>query len=216
MIFKFQVVRGVTSTRAGTLFIPQSAGAAIGRLGCGMIMRATGRYRLLNIFIQLLHLASCALILGTFRTEVIAAAPFIYLLMEGIAYGSMLTITLIALISAVDHKYQAVITSASYAFRSTGSSIGITVASAVFQNVLKWRLFDRFGRLPGAVDEIRRIRDSVEEVRHLPEGWYDGVIAAYVEALNGVWSVVLGFAVLAALVSLFIREHILYKTLERR
>lgn len=179
-------------------------------------MRATGRYRLLNIFVQLLHLTSCALILATFGTEVMAAAPFIYLFLEGVAYGSMLTITLIALISAVDHKYQAVITSASYAFRSTGSSIGITVASAVFQNVLKWRLFDRFGDIPGAGDEIRRIRDSVEEIRHLPEGWYNGVLAAHVEALNGVWSVVLGFAVVAAFASLFIKEHTLYKTLERR
>ncbi|KXL46306.1 hypothetical protein M433DRAFT_144085 [Acidomyces richmondensis BFW] len=212
----FQVVHGLTSTRAGTLFIPQSAGTAVGSLSCGMIMRATGRYRLLNIFVQLLHLTSCALILATFGTEVMAAAPFIYLFLEGVAYGSMLTITLIALISAVDHKYQAVITSASYAFRSTGSSIGITVASAVFQNVLKWRLFDRFGDIPGAGDEIRRIRDSVEEIRHLPEGWYNGVLAAHVEALNGVWSVVLGFAVVAAFASLFIKEHTLYKTLERR
>jgi hypothetical protein len=32
----FQVVRGVSSTRAGTLFIPQAAGTAMGSLGSGM------------------------------------------------------------------------------------------------------------------------------------------------------------------------------------
>ena len=122
----------------------------------------------------------------------------------------------ISLISAVEHKYQAVITSASYAFRSTGSSIGITIASAVFQNLLKERLFFRFGDQPGAADEIKRIRDSVDEVRHLPPGWYEGVIEAHVEALKGVWVVVLGFAVLAAIVSTFIRENVLHKNLERR
>ena len=48
----------------------------------------------------------------------------------------MLTIMLLAMIAVVDHKEHALVTSASYTFRSTGSTIGITVASAVFQNVL--------------------------------------------------------------------------------
>ncbi|KAK3112337.1 hypothetical protein LTR53_011494 [Teratosphaeriaceae sp. CCFEE 6253] len=211
----FQVVRGVTSTRAGTLFIPQSVGTAVGSFGSGLLMRATGKYRWLNAVMQLLNLVACALVLGTFKATVADAPPFVYLFMEGTAYGAVLTITLIALISAVDHKYQAVITSASYAFRSTGSSIGITIASAVFQNILKTRLYDRFGGLPGAEDEIRRIRDSVDEIHFVPEGWHDGVMEAYVEALRGVWAVVVGFSVLAAIASLFLRQHTLYKSLDR-
>ena len=98
----------------------------------------------------------------------------------------MLTSVLMALISAVDLKYQAVVTSISYAFRSTGSTIGITVCSAVFQNLLNDRLYYRFGSEPDAGRIIRRIRDSVDEIDHLPQGWYDGVIISYVEALKGV------------------------------
>lgn len=212
----FQVVRGVSATRAGTLFIPQAAGAAVGSLGSGLIMRATGKYWYLNLLVQALNLTACALILATFNVDVQEAPPFIYLAMTGISYGSMLTITFISLIAAVDHKYQAVITSASYAFRSTGSSIGITIASAVFQNVLKERLYTRFGDRPGAAEEISRIRDSVDEVKRLPKGWHDGVIESYVEALRGVWVVVLGFAMLTTIVSVFVREHVLHKTLERK
>lgn len=136
--------------------------------------------------------------------------------MEGIAYGAMLTITLIALIAAVDHKHQAVITSASYAFRSTGSSIGITIASAVFQNLLKTLLFDRFGDLPDAKEQIKRIRDSPDAIRDLEPSWKEGVIQAYVDALQGVWVVVLGFAVLAAISSVFIRQHTLFSSLDRK
>lgn len=213
----FEVVRGVSATKAGTLFIPSSVGAAIGSLGSGLLMRATGKYWWLNVFVQMLSLAGCALILGTFNATVAEAPPFIYLLMVGTAYGSMLTITLISLIAAVDHKYQAVITSASYAFRSTGSTIGITIASAVFQNLLKKHLYDRFGDLPGAGAEIKRIRDSVDEVKHLPHGWgKSAVIEAYVDALRGVWVVVLGFAVMTSLVSFFIRQQVLHKNLERK
>jgi len=211
----FQVVLGVTATRAGTLFIPLSAGTALGSLGSGLVMRATGRYWFLNLFMQALMITACSLILGTFKTNVADLPPFIYLFMDGFAYGSMLTVTLISLIAAVDHKYQAVITSASYAFRSTGSTIGITIAGAVFQNLLKRGLDARFSEFPGAEDEISRIRDSVNEVRNLKGEWRDGAIAAYVEALRGVWGVVLGFAVAGAVCSFFIREQTLYKSLAR-
>ena len=144
----FQAVMGVSTTRAGVLFLPQSAGIALGSLGTGILMRATGKYWWWNVFVQIINLVSMACILATFGPTVEAVPPFIYLTMDGFAYGSMLTITLISLISAVDHKYQAVITSASYAFRSTGSSISLAVSSAVFQNLLKSRLFARFGDLP--------------------------------------------------------------------
>ncbi|KAK5136764.1 hypothetical protein LTR08_002060 [Meristemomyces frigidus] len=212
----FQVVRSLTATRAGALFIPSSAGAAIGSLSSGLIMRATGRYRWLNVAMQVMSVAAFALILATFNRTVDSYSPYLYLFMVGTSYGSTLTITLLALIAAVDHKYQAIITSASYAFRSTGSSIGITVASVVFQNVVRVRLYDRFGGQPGAADEIRRIRDSIDEIQHLPPGWHDGVIDAHVEALRAVWAVLLGFAVLTAIASLFIREHKLHKNLERK
>jgi hypothetical protein len=128
----------------------------------------------------------------------------------------MLTICLISLIAAVEHKHQAVITSASYAFRSTGSTIGITISSAIFQNLLKARLQTRFGDLPGAQEEIGRIRDSVDEIHRLPEGWYEGVLDAYVESFRGVWVAALGFAVLAAVSSLFIKQHKLHGNLERK
>nr|POF17805.1 multidrug resistance protein fnx1 [Quercus suber] len=212
----FQVVRGVSPTAAGVLFIPQSAGVAIGSLGTGVLLRVTGEYRILNLFVQVIGLAACALILGTFNITVQDAPPFIYLTMLGLANGAILTITLIALISAVDHKWQAVITSASYAFRSTGSTIGITIAGAVFQNLLSDRLSMRFGDQPNAADEIRRIREDADEIDRLPPGWHDGVIESYVEALRGVWVMALGFFALAACASLLIKQHTLHSNLERK
>jgi MFS family permease len=212
----FQTVLSLSSTAAGARLIPQSAGTALGSLTTGIIMRATGKYRLWNFAMQLFRLASAAAILGTFDARVNAVAPFFYLFMSGTAYGSMLTICLISLIAAVEHKHQAVITSASYAFRSTGSTIGITISSAIFQNLLKARLQTRFGDSPGAQEEIGRIRDSVDEIHRLPEGWYEGVLEAYVESFMGVWVAALGFAVLAAVSSLFIKQHKLHGNLERK
>jgi len=128
----------------------------------------------------------------------------------------MLTVTLIALISAVDHEHQAVITSASYAFRSTGGTIGITIASAVFQNVLKSGLWFRFGGREGADKLIPKIRDSLDEINKLPADWHDGVLDAYMDALRTVFISLFGLAVLSALTSVAMREHKLHSNLARR
>ena len=209
-------MRGDSATKAGALAIPQAVGTSIGSLSSGLIMRWSGKYWWLNVTVQILAVTASALIAGFFDENVPTVPPFIFLFMNGIGYGSMLTITLLALIACVDHKYQAIITSASYAFRSTGSTIGITIASAIFQNLLKAGLYDRFGDRPDASDLIRRIRDSADVIRTLPEDWKQGTIEAYVAALRGVWLVVLGFAGATAFVSLFIKQHKLYANLERK
>lgn len=208
-------VQGLTATAAGARLIPQAVGTSIGSMGSGILMRATGRYRDLNYgAMGLLVLAGtliCTLSLTTSHW-----LPFLYFFLGGTAYGSMLTVTLVALISAVDHQHHAVVTSASYAFRSTGSTIGITVASAVFQNVLKSGLWSCLGGRENAKELISRIRDNLAEIWKLPSDWIPGVLAAYMNSLRAVFVTLLGLMVLGALVSLGMREHKLHSNLARR
>ena len=207
-------VKGFSTTEAGIRLIPQALGSAVGSLGSGVVMRWLGRYYFLNICIQIVFLLSLALV-STFTLTSPAWQPFVYFFLAGIGYGGMLTITLLALIAAVDHKHQAVITSASYAFRSTGSTIGITIASAVFQNMLKTELWGRFGDRKDAAKVIGKVRDSFDEIKHLPPDWKRGVMDVYMDALRGVFLTTLGIAVLGAIVSLFMREHKLHSNLAR-
>ena len=208
-------VQGLTPTQAGIRLIPQSVGTAIGSLFTGLIIRWTGRYYILNIFIQLIFMAAIAIICSfTLATSV--WPTIVALMMAGFGYSGMLTTTLLALISAVDHEDQAVITSASYAFRSTGSAIGITIGSAVFQNILKAKLWATLGDRDGGEEAIRRLRDSLDEIRRLPVEWQGEVREAYMGALRGVFVTTLGISVVGALISLAMREHTLHKTLERK
>ena len=178
-------------------------------------MRWTGKYYILNICIQITFTSAYALI-SSFTLATPAWEPVLAFLMAGIGYSGMLTTTLLALISAVDHKDQAVTTSASYAFRSTGSAIGITIASAVFQNILKIRLWAVLGDREGASDVIGRVRDSLDAIKALPIEWKGEVRQVYMEALRGVFLTSLGLGLFGGLVSLTMREHVLYKTLERK
>jgi predicted MFS family arabinose efflux permease len=212
----FQIVQGLSATEAGTRLVPQSVGTALGSLFAGLVTRATGKYYNLAVSALLLYLCGAVLIAMTFGENVAGILPFIWLFITGLAYGAMLTVTLLALLSAVTHANQAVITSASYAFRSTGSTIGITLASAVFQNKLSANLVSRFGHLPRAAEIIARIRDDVGEMWFLPEGWEKGVRESYVDSLRWVWIVVVVLSGLAGVVVLFLREHTLHTKLSRK
>ncbi|KAL5000127.1 major facilitator superfamily domain-containing protein [Aspergillus recurvatus] len=208
-------VQGLSATASGARLIPQAIGTSIGSLGSGALMRYSGRYKTYSHITMLLLVVSSALIC-TLKPDTPTALPLLYFLLGGIAYGSMLTITLVALISAVDHEHHAVITSASYAFRSTGSSIGITIGSSVFQNILRSGLWSRFGDRENAREVISRLLDSLQEIRKVPTDWIPGVLDAYMASLRATFITLLGLAVLGALVSLGMREHILHSNMARR
>lgn len=212
----FFQVQGFSAQAAGARLIPSSIGASIGSLGTGLVMKATGRYYFLSIGCMSLLTISAVLLLVFMSFGISVWLPFVIFFLSGMGYGGMLTITLLALISAVEHKHQAVITSASYAFRSTGSAIGITIASAVFQNVLTAQLWNTLGKEKNAAELIGKIRDSLGYLQTLPTEQKAKALDAYGTALDGVWSSVLGLCVLSAVSGLLMREHVLHNNLARK
>jgi MFS family permease len=180
-----------------------------------MIMNKTGKYKILCL-VLIFAFALGAGLLALLDLDSPEWPAWISLSLAGAGYGGMLTVTLLACISAVDHEHQAVISSATYAFRSTGSTIGVTIGSAVYQNILKTGLWNKFGGEDGAADEIKRIRDNFDELHHLPPGWHDGVFSTYMDSLRGVFLTALAAIVLGFICACFMRQHILHKTLARK
>lgn len=207
-------VKGLSTTQAGLRLVPNSVGVLLGSIITGLIMRLTGRYYYLSICVQTLLVVSF-IITSTFSLSSGVWKPLISLFLGGMGYSGMLTVTLLALISAVDQQFQSLVTSASYAFRSTGSTIGITVASAVFQNILNLKLWGLLGDKPGAAEIISRLENNLEEIGKLSPGLESLVRGAYMDALTGVFLTSLGLSILGLLASLAMRENVLYSTLSR-
>ena len=207
-------VLGHSATQAGLRILASSLGVSVSSIGCGLIMKKTGKYLGVSISVLLIFTVATTLI-STLDDNAPVWVPFVAMALLGVGYGGMLTVTLLACIAAVDHTHQAVITSATYAFRSVGATLGITVASAVYQNILKARLWDRFGDLPGAAEEIERIRDDLSELGRLPEEWYQGTIASFMEAFRGVWLVALALTVAALITGSMMKQHKLHSNLAR-
>ncbi|RVD89588.1 uncharacterized protein DFL_000590 [Arthrobotrys flagrans] len=208
-------LQGHSATESGLRLLPNAVGLSVGSLTSGYIMRHTGRYYGLGIGINTAFVSAIALI-TTFTLKTTDFPQYLAYFFVGYGYGGMLTVTLIALISSVDHEFQAVITSASYAFRATGSTIGVTVASAAFQNVLKGELERRLGGGgPEAEDVIRRVRESFEEIWKVPIEWRNEVLNAEMAALRSVFWVALGLGVVGWIAGSFIGHHKLHTTLNR-
>jgi MFS family permease len=226
----FLQARGDSATDAGLKILPSSLGTCLGALAPGYLMKRTGKY------VGLVISSIIALVIGTSLfalqdnnspTWMTCLAFFIV----GIGYNAVFTITQIACLAAVGHSQQAVVTSTTCRCsvpypviisnrlpdlaRSLGGTIGITVASVMYQSRLDTSLWARFGDRPNAEDEIQRIRDDLSEIHRLPNGWHNGVIRSLMEAFGNVWLMMLAWAALALICISPIKQHKLFSTLDR-
>ncbi len=207
-------IRGLSATTAGASLIPFSITTAVGSLGAGVITSRTGKYWWLNMALLLLMVLATVLT-ATSSLSTPVWTTMIFFGVAGIAMGGMVTVTLLALTNAVAPDEQSLAISLSYAFRSTGSVIGVAVASAVFQNVLKARLWSMLGHEENAAELIGMIRDSLDAIELLPPP--DRLVAreCYMLALQAVFLTLIGLAVLGLMSGLFIREIELHTTINR-
>ncbi|KAG6272176.1 hypothetical protein E4U48_003253 [Claviceps purpurea] len=211
----YMQVMGDSATDAGLRLLPSPVGVSVMSVLAGYMMKRTGRFVTLGILSMLTIITGIIFFTLMGRTSSVWLSSAAFFLVGG-GYGALLTTTLLACIAAVDHSQQAVVTSATYLARSLGGTVGITVGSAVYQNILQARLWDRFGDQPNAADEIRRIRDDLGELKHLPPGWYDGVMDSFMDAFRGVWLTMLGLALAGLACVSLMRHHTLHSTLDRR
>ncbi|KAL8704060.1 MAG: hypothetical protein Q9201_002759 [Fulgogasparrea decipioides] len=207
-VFYFPIyyrIRGISNTQTGAALIPFSIGLPFESLVGGAIATRTGRYRSLLWAVLILMLAaaisSCAITLTTPLW-----LPKVYLGSVGAAAGGMLVVTLVALLSSIAPSEQAVVTSLSYIFRSTGSVVGLCVASAVYQQVLDNDLWARFGGLKNAVEVIHGIRDGLDYVDTLPHQMQSVVRGSYLTALRATFSTTVAFAVGALVCGVLVKE----------
>lgn len=205
-------IRGRSATNAGAVLIPLSITSAAGSFLTGLTINRTGNYKYL-IVPNLLFILVASVSLHKLTLSTHLWLPRVYVGLVGLAYGDMLMICLMALVGSVKRCDQSVATSLSSAFRSTGSVMGVTMASTVFQNVLRTDLWNRIGDQKNAAETIRRIRESLDELQNLPRQYQQLARDSYMLAVSVVFLAASVLAVLSFVSGLFIREGKLYGTL---
>ena len=93
--------------------------------------------------------------------------------------------------------------------------MGVTIGSTVYQSVLDSSLWKRLANIDNAADIIQSIKDSLDEVDQLPEDLQGVVRGSYMTALRAAFSTTVGFAVIALVTGLLVKEYKLHSTLTR-
>ena len=205
---------GVSTTRAGEALIPLGVFLPLGSLLAGIITSRTGRYKNVLTGALLLYLAGAVgSAMNTLETPL--WLPMVYVGFMAFAMGGMLVVTLVAFTSAVEIFEQALVTSLSFVFRSTGSVMGTAIGSAVYQSVLDHDLWARLGNINKAADIIGSVKDSLDAVEELPDQLQTVVRNSYMQALRATFSTTVGFAIIAVVSGLLVKQLKLHTTLTR-
>ncbi|KAK9357086.1 major facilitator superfamily domain-containing protein [Lipomyces doorenjongii] len=210
----FIAIRGISPTQAGTNIIPSFLGSAFGAIFSGTVMRTTGRYWWITISSALI-LTFGSILINNFGLTTPKWAQVLYIMVAGLGFGGLLNCTLIAMVAAVPPELQAVTTAIQYGFRGTGSTVGVAIASAIFQNVLGKKL-DQYIVGPDKSDIISRVTDSIEDIDNIPGEYKPEVVQAYLDAFHGVFYFAIFLAATVIITCGMMKEHVLHRTFDRK
>lgn len=128
----------------------------------------------------------------------------------------MLVTTLVALISSVQRDQQAVVTSASFAFRATGSSLGVAACIAAFQNTLRVRLETALLGNAEAGELLQKITRNLDYIRELDPTIRAKVRDGLISAVGNAFLLTLIFSIAAGASALAMKQNQLHMNLARK
>ena len=202
-------LKGFNVRQVGLLLLPEPVGAALGSFGSGMMMHLTGTYGVLKFVVLFIFLGGPAgYSFCSLGTSILL--PELYLFINGLGFGGLVTVMLICLLSAVESEMQAIATAAQYAFRSSGATIGISVSGMVLRQVLVRRMSTNtsYNSIEQTLKDCHLQDQSAGNCP--PE-----VIQAYMHALHAVFLVALMFGIVGFVSGLFAQNFKLPSTLNR-
>ncbi|AUY51969.1 MFS transporter [Streptomyces sp. CB01881] len=207
-----QVVMQVSPTMSGIHMLPMVLGMLVTSIGSGQIVARTGHYRIFPIAgtavttVGLLLLSRLDEHSSTFEMSC-------YFLVFGLGLGLVMQVLVLIVQNSVGYQDLGVATAGATFFRSIGASFGVSVFGTVFASGLNDRLQDALagvplppGFNPGAVTSDPRV------IAGLPPDVQDGIYHAYAESITRVFLYAVPVAVVAFVLSLFLREQKLRST----
>lgn len=216
-------VLNLSPTEMGKRIAPNFFSTAFGSMGAGYYMKKTGRYySFLLKFAGLMAIGQLQILL--MKPDISTWRQFTLLPIPQFGAAVLITVTLLAMIAAVPHEHQAATTSISYAFRSTGSTLGVSIGAALFRNRLSSRLYEDV--LGFESEEYSReyllsiVRKAVESSEYVhtkaPKFIQGTLIHCYESACHLTFSFCFVICILAWISCSIIKEYKLHTSMERK
>ncbi|MFG2904746.1 MFS transporter [Kitasatospora sp. NPDC048286] len=207
-----QVVQQVSPTLSGIHMLPMVLGMLLTSIGSGQIVARTGHYRIFPIVGTAVTTVGL-LLLSRLDEHSSTAEMSLYFLVFGLGLGLVMQVLVLIVQNSVGYEDLGVATAGATFFRSIGASFGVSIFGTVFASGLRSRLADALAGVPlppGFRPEV--ITADPRVIPQLPAAVQPGVYHAYAESITRVFLYAVPVAVVAFVLSLFLREQKLRST----
>ena len=204
-----QVVKGASPTGSGLQLLPLMGGLLITSIASGQVITRTGHYKPFPIAGTAV-MALGLYLLSTMDPSISREAITGFMFVLGLGLGLVMQVLVLAVQNAVDYSDLGVATSGATLFRSMGGALGTSVLGAIFANRLSNQLKSA---LPAGASAPSSGEVNPQQIAHLPAALHAAYLHAFTTSLSSVFIVAALVAVVAFVLSWFIRELPLRETI---
>ncbi|MFJ6568593.1 MDR family MFS transporter [Streptomyces sp. NPDC091292] len=147
-----QSVQGASATNSGLLLLPMLLAMMVVSLIAGRVTTNSGRYKVFPIVGGVLLVAGLFL-LAQMDTGTSRFTSGVYMAVLGAGMGCLMQITMLVAQNSVEMKDMGVASSSTTLFRTLGSSFGVAIMGALFNNRVQDVMAERAGQLGGSITE---------------------------------------------------------------
>lgn len=210
--FYWESVFNISSYDSGLRLIPGAVTATTSSILVGLYIKIFKRYRVILIWCSLINLLGSYLVFISSSENASYWYQSLILIPCNFGMASLVTIYLISMISSVAKSEQGLVTSIQYGFRSTGSTLGVSLANAILQSSLTRNLISNFKNVQkdsSLIDAV--IKKAILDVNYAhtkaPSFAKPLIIKAYSSACHDIFSFILITGIFVTLCSIFIGEN---------
>ncbi|MEW2065899.1 MFS transporter [Streptomyces sp. NPDC007346] len=204
----FQLARGKSPTMSGVMTIPMIAGLFLSSTVSGQVITKTGRWKAWLVSGGFLVTAGLGL-LGTIRYDTVYWHVAVYMFVMGLGIGMMMQNLVLATQNQVAPEDLGSASSVVTFFRSLGGAIGVSALGAVLGNRVTHYVKDGLAELGpegAAFGHGGTGGGGIPDLSTLPEPFRTVVEAAYGHGVGDVFLYAAPCALVAFIVTLFIKE----------
>ncbi|WP_432156006.1 MULTISPECIES: MDR family MFS transporter [unclassified Streptomyces] len=147
-----QSVQGASATNSGLLLLPMLGAMLVTSMVSGRITTNTGRYKVFPIAGGVLMIAGLYL-LSTMDTGTSRLTSGLFMAVLGLGMGCLMQITMLVAQNSVEMKDMGVASSSATLFRTLGSSFGVAIMGALFNNRVQDVMSERAGDMGSKITE---------------------------------------------------------------
>ncbi|MET7517863.1 MDR family MFS transporter [Streptomyces sp. NPDC005480] len=199
-----QTVQGANATNSGLLLLPMLLSMMVVSLVAGRVTTSTGKYKVFPLVGSVLMVAGLFL-LAQMDTDTTRFTSGLYMAVLGAGMGCLMQITMLVAQNSVEMKDMGVASSSTTLFRTLGSSFGVAIMGALFNNRVQDVMAERAGALGGKVtqESTQLTAEGLAKLPAVARDAYQHAVSAGTHSAFLLGSII---AVVALIAAVFVKE----------